>query len=625
MNRVSVSAGLRALSVICVFGFTACGDDDDSTGETAGNTTGSTETGSATETTGGTTGDTTDETTGTTDDTADSGASDTSDTEETTDSGDTADTGDTGDTGNASVLNDAVYDENNCPVAPVAPGFDNDVVCPGCSGCESGTGTLKVGVAKRAISVETEPWDDKNSDNRWQPNEPFTDTNKNGKWDGVWISNANNKLSLAKNDDIWSRVTLIERGDVRIAIVSMDLFGYFRNEVNQIREAAEEAGLDIDHIVVNASHNHSAPDTIGMYGEKFGVSGYYPEWMKFIRDQTVEALKDAVANLKPAKAVFAVSPGTSQELIRDSRDPQAFEKDIRAFKFINAEDDSVLGVLTIWGNHMESMGIDQTVLTADFAWGYYETIEKMYPGAQGQFWQGMVGGLMTVLNMPVKDKDDNVLEDESFPRAFRVGELLAEAVNEALEGPDTISLDDAQISFKKKVFFAPVDNPTFRLLFSLAVFNRGAYKASGQQLTVEEASNLVLSKDKAYLDSETNEINIGPIQIVTIGGEIYPEWVMTKEDDSYYYFPRYPEADFPDAEILPPLWTLMRPDAQKIVTNLTNDFTGYMVPKHQWDLQKPCILDDCRYGETNSLGPETVPTVHKAVATMLARPFPKSK
>jgi len=442
----------------------------------------------------------------------------------------------------------------------------------------------------------------------------------------VWISNANNKLSLAKNDDIWSRVTVIEKGDMRLAIVSVDLFGYFRNEVNQIRDAADAAGLDIDHIMIAASHNHSAPDTIGMYGEDFGVSGYYPEWMQFIREQTVDALKDAVANLKPAKAAFAESPGTAQELIRDSRDPQAFDKLVHSFKFMDAETSAPLSVVTIWGNHVEAMGIEQTVLTADFVWGYYETIEKLYPGAMGQFVPGMVGGLMTMLNLDVQDKDGNVIEDESFPRSFRIGELLAEAAHGALESAAAVSLDDAPLSFKKKVFFAPVDNPTFRLLFSLAVFKRSAYKTTGEQLTVEEASNLVLSKEKAYLDTETNEINFGPVQIVTIGGEIYPEVVMTKDDGGDYYFPRYPEAaDYPDAEILPPLWTLMRPDARKVVTNLTNDFTGYMVPKHQWDLQKPCILDNCRYGETNSLGPDTVPTVHKAVASMLARPFPKSK
>jgi len=46
---------------------------------------------------------------------------------------------------------------------------------------------------------------------------------------------------------------------------------------------------------------------------------------------------------------------------------------------------------------------------------------------------------------------------------------------------------------------------------------------------------------------------------------------------------------------------------------------GYIIPKSEWDEEAPHIYgeDASPYGETNSVGPETAPVIHKAVLECL--------
>ena len=57
----------------------------------------------------------------------------------------------------------------------------------------------------------------------------------------------------------------------------------------------------------------------------------------------------------------------------------------------------------------------------------------------------------------------------------------------------------------------------------------------------------------------------------------------------------------------------------KFVFGLANDEIGYIVPKSQWDQNAPFTYgrDGAPYGEVNSLGPETAPTLHKNIKEIL--------
>src|SRR5947209_3617235 len=112
--------------------------------------------------------------------------------------------------------------------------------------------TLRVGVAAIPITpfganpewdgpvTESGVWGerfrDTNHNGRWDAGEPFTDDADNdaldasskGKYDGIYLAGfGNNRMATGKHDDLWARALLIESGATRIAIVSLDLIGYY--------------------------------------------------------------------------------------------------------------------------------------------------------------------------------------------------------------------------------------------------------------------------------------------------------------------------------------------------------------------------------------------------------------
>jgi hypothetical protein len=112
--------------------------------------------------------------------------------------------------------------------------------------------------------------------------------------------------------------------------------------------------------------------------------------------------------------------------------------------------------------------------------------------------------------------------------------------------------------------------------------------------------------------SEVAAIKIGPVSLVTVPGEIYPEivngGVEAPEENDYNIDP---------VEV--PAVREMMPGKYKFVLGLANDEIGYIIPKSQWDVKAPFGYgrDKAPYGEENSLGPDTAPLLHKALTEML--------
>jgi len=116
------------------------------------------------------------------------------------------------------------------------------------------------------------------------------------------------------------------------------------------------------------------------------------------------------------------------------------------------------------------------------------------------------------------------------------------------------------------------------------------------------------------LRTEVSLVTVGDASIAALPGEIYPEIVNGGIE-------RAPGGDFDiDPVEVPPIRQLM-PGRVKFVFGLANDEIGYVIPKSEWDRKPPYLYGSARgvYGEVNSVGPETAPILHKAIAE-LCRP-----
>jgi hypothetical protein len=102
-------------------------------------------------------------------------------------------------------------------------------------------------------------------------------------------------------------------------------------------------------------------------------------------------------------------------------------------------------------------------------------------------------------------------------------------------------------------------------------------------------------------------------EFVTVPGEIFPELVNGG-------IARYPGADFPDAAMEPPLREILHGKYQFVfILGLGNDEIGYIIPKAEWDERAPWLNNSPQayYGEINSAGPDTAPTVLQAIADVV--------
>ncbi|HEU4606966.1 MAG TPA: hypothetical protein VFS31_02580, partial [Chitinophagaceae bacterium] len=118
-------------------------------------------------------------------------------------------------------------------------------------------------------------------------------------------------------DSIYVRTLVLNDGNSKIVIVAWDLVDAGESATDEVRKGISAAlNIPADHIVVNASHNHSAPwapvykagyrgkerDTwwATRYMPPQNNDPYFKEWMNRLISQTVKAAQQANASMQPA-------------------------------------------------------------------------------------------------------------------------------------------------------------------------------------------------------------------------------------------------------------------------------------------------------------------------------------
>src|SRR5215211_6313047 len=83
-----------------------------------------------------------------------------------------------------------------------------------------------------------------------------------------------NRKATGVNDALFARAAVLSDGRQKIAVVSVDLVGFFHGNVEKVRKALP----GFDYVLVSSTHNHEGPDTLGLWGPsplKSGVDADY--------------------------------------------------------------------------------------------------------------------------------------------------------------------------------------------------------------------------------------------------------------------------------------------------------------------------------------------------------------
>ena len=481
---------------------------------------------------------------------------------------------------------------------------------PGCASEQEGP--LKAGAAAVVITPTVEPIEDQNGNERWDQGEPYTDLNGDGEYTPVWIGGfGSERPALGVHDDLWARVLVLEKGKTRIAIASLDNVGMMHDHCLQYADAAEEAGLGLDQLIVTATHDHEAPDTMGLWGPP-PETGRDEEHMAWMVEQTVLALEEAVENLEPVRIRGGI--GKTEGLTNDSRDPQVKHEQVTTLRFDRTDGGGTVAVVVHWSNHPEVLGGGNQQISRDFPGYLVDALEEAVPGAVGIYWQGMVGGLMNPLSVDVYDQQGQLLDDYTFEKAERLGQMVAETALEALENGEDVTADE-RLVYRQRFFLVPVDNTEIAMAFIARMLWRTPYDEHGQEREIDEALSIDL-----HLRTQVTVIDLGEVQIATVPGELYPELALVGPNgEALTQDPLDPNADFFPTPCEEPIYRFMRETPYRIVLGLANDEVGYIIPKCQWDAYEPWTNGETEspYGEAVSPGPEMAPILNRVLAEEL--------
>lgn len=468
-------------------------------------------------------------------------------------------------------------------------------------------GQLKVGVAKRSITPDLtkyDTWVDADNNAKFEPDkgDTYTDVNGNGDFDFVWMAGfSNNRPAKGTRDELWVRAVAVRNNGVTVALVTIDSVGIMHEKFIRARKMMNPA-LDVDHIVYSSTHNHEGPDTLGIWSYSILRSRFDDDYMDFVLEMCKEAVEEAVTNLQPAEMKAVQAEIDPANLVRDSRQPEVIDTKMCVAQFVKPYSEETIATIVSWGNHPEALGSDNSYISSD--WPHYlrDGVENGVPepnGAEGVggmclYFQGMCGGLMTTLHLPVEHRDGTIYKEAGFGQAEAVGQNAALVVLGALRGEEAFHEAQPAVGYGAQTFYAPMGG-IWKIAIGLGLIHPGYYWGKAR--------------------TEVDVVRVGEVEMLTCPGELYPEI-----GDGGITSP--PGGDLPGEPVeVPPLREVMGGKV-RMVLGLANDEIGYIIPRTQWDTEPPYAYgrtDKPQYGEENSPGPDVAGAYHAAAVDLLNR------
>ncbi len=543
-------------------------------------------------------------------------------------------------------------------------GWNPDFQCPGDPNCCTAEGPLLVGASAFSITPTCfEGWLDCGEDGLCVGDEGYTEPD-NGEGDGEWKKSTeayldcgcdrlcpgdegyaspddgeadgvfqavwmagfqNSRPANGVHDDLWARAIVFEKGETRVGLVVVDLVGWFYEDVVKTRELLDGEGAEVDHLIVASTHAHEGPDTMGIWGETAFLTGYDQDYAAYVRSQSAAAVQAAILDLRELGSMAVgnvdvahqTDNGTSN-LVRDSRDPKIIDSLLSAAIFRDTSGETI-ATLSHFGNHPEAMADENVLITSDFVGPlrdglesgvHYDAYDRPGYGGVSVFFSGTVGGLMTPLGITVVDGEGTEWRDYTFERNEAMGKVMAELAMDALDEAE--SSKDRTLRFGGSVMRMPVENYGFQTMFLAGIIDREIYDYDPTE-EIEEGNI-----PKA--ETEMNVLQVGPLTMLTVPGELFPELAVGGYDGSRVGDPNLDMINSdnpnpPDVSQAPegPYLLDQVPTEFGWILGLGNDEVGYIIPAYDFILNDSSPWFDeaegDHYEETNSLGPETAPQV----------------
>ncbi len=224
------------------------------------------------------------------------------------------------------------------------------------------------------------------------------------------------------HDQLYARALVLDDGQTRLAVVTADLLGLYRQTTAKVRGRVQNlCGIPAENLMLACSHTHSGPDSMLLM-----CATLDQEWEQVLPHYMVSAVYLAVQRLRPARLGVGVGQAHFTRNRRrpweegTATPPGPVDPEVTVLRVDDAAGQP-LAALFHFTSHAVVLGSDNRALSADFPGAAIAAWQQRHHGATGMFLNGCFG-------------DINPLHHGGFELVAEYGEQLAEAVDQACAG-----------------------------------------------------------------------------------------------------------------------------------------------------------------------------------------------
>lgn len=212
-------------------------------------------------------------------------------------------------------------------------------------------------------------------------------------------------------DTLYGKVLVLQKGDAKAAVISVDMCGVPVNLAEEVLAAAKVSGLTLDNILICASHTHTGLEGYALdrrnIADNPNIGIFSEPMLNFVVKRLAGALQQANAALQPVKA--ASGAVALPDMNRNRRDATCVDNQMTLLR-LDRMDGVPLAVLVNYTAH--GTFVDETDMLASGEW----------PGQMQRTVEDLLGGDVTCLYA-------NGAEGDIAPRRPEGGSHYEEAQN----------------------------------------------------------------------------------------------------------------------------------------------------------------------------------------------------
>jgi putative sterol carrier protein len=311
----------------------------------------------------------------------------------------------------------------------------------------------------------------------------------------VWMAGGEHGQSKGVHDDIFCRALVLKSDSEMLAIASVDLMGFMNAYVQEVRKSLKS--VPGDRLLLAATHDHSAPDVIGLWGPE-GQSGVDKEYLASVKQKIADCVETAAKNLAPARIKFA--SGELKGIAKNWQEANSIDETLAVMQVEASDGSKTIATLVNYACHPEVMNVG--MITADWPGYLYKRLEQKLGGV-AIFVNGALGAMVS----PAYD-DAHKAGKDNWAIIETMGNAMADRAAELLQAATPIT--EAPIALKSSPVIAAMENQGF--------------------LKGIQAGVLPEIVSQGNVNTEVAVATIGPAQIVTIPGEAEPKINFTLKD-----------------------------------------------------------------------------------------------